>query len=48
MVDGDEFIEDPVVVLKGIERFLQIPAFYTARHFTNNGRSLLSESLNIV
>ena len=37
MVDGDRFIENPVEVLKGIERFLQIPPFYTKRHFTNNG-----------
>ena len=39
MVDGDRFIEDPVPVLQSVERFLHIPSFYTAQHFTHNGDS---------
>ena len=39
MVDGDKFIEDPVPVLQGVERFLHIPSFYTDQHFTYNGDS---------
>ena len=39
VVDGDKFIEDPVPVLQSVERFLQIPSFYTDQHFTHNGNS---------
>lgn len=39
VVDGDEFIESPVDVLRSVENFLQIPSFYTERHFTKNGGS---------
>ena len=37
VLDGDRFIEDPVAVLKTVEKFLDIPSFYTAQHFTYNG-----------
>ena len=37
VLDGDKFIEDPVSVLQRVETFLDIPAFFTWRHFTFNG-----------
>ena len=37
MLDGDKFIEDPVSVLQRVETFLDIPSFFTWRHFTFNG-----------
>ena len=41
MLDGDKFSEDPVPVLQSVERFLDLPAFYSPDHFTYNGRCLL-------
>ena len=37
VVDGDKFIEDPVPVLQRVEKFLEIPSFFTDEHFTHNG-----------
>ena len=39
VLDGDKFIEDPVPVLRSVERFLNLPAFYSDQHFTFNGNS---------
>ena len=37
VLDGDIFTKDPVTVLQSVEKFLQIPSFYTDHHFTYNG-----------
>ena len=37
MLDGDKFIEDPLPVLQDVERFLDIPSFFTDQSFTHNG-----------
>ena len=37
VLDGDQFIEDPVSVLQSVERFLHIPPFFSDQHFTHNG-----------
>ena len=37
MLDGDKFIEDPLSVLQNVERFLDLPSFYTDQSFTHNG-----------
>ena len=39
VLDGDQFIEDPVSVLQSVERFLHIPPFFSDQHFTHNGHS---------
>ena len=48
MLDGDRFIEDPVPVLQSVERFLDIPSFYTDKHFTHNGEKTTQDTLEIV
>ena len=37
MLDGDQFTEDPLSVLQNVERFLDLPSFYTDQSFTHNG-----------
>ena len=37
VLDGDKFIEDPLPVLQDVERFLDIPSFFTDQSFTHNG-----------
>ena len=39
VLDGDRFVEDPVLVLRSVERFLHLPPFYSDQHFTFNGCS---------
>ena len=39
VLDGDRFVEDPVLVLRSVERFLHLPPFFSDQHFTFNGCS---------
>ena len=47
MLDGDQFIEDPLAVLQSVERFLQIPSFFTDQHFTHNGDIPIGAYINL-
>merc|ERR1719422_2420649 len=38
VLDGDRFVEDPVLVLRSVERFLHLPPFFSDQHFTFNGK----------
>ena len=38
MLDGDEFREKPVLILQKIEHFLEIPAFFSKKHFDYTAR----------
>ena len=37
VLDGDRFVEDPVLVLRSVERFLHLPPFFSHQHFTFSG-----------
>ena len=39
VLDGDRFVEDPVLVLRSVERFLDLPPFFSDQHFTFSGTS---------
>ena len=40
LLDGDVFVQEPVKVLKKVERFLELPSFFTEDHFDYTGRYL--------
>ena len=38
LLDGDNFIEDPVKILNEVEKFLGLPSYFTTEHFDFSGK----------